>query len=61
MTTFNWLKENNILYKDIQIDCTNISTELTSIMNGEVDGTNSLPINSQNNCANSDNFVNVGV
>ena len=29
-------------------------------MNDEVDNTNSLPINSQNNSANSDNFVNVG-
>ena len=47
MTELNWLKVNNILYKDIQIDCTNIGTELTSIMNDEkVDHTNSLPINS---------------
>ena len=61
MTALNWLKANNILYKDIQIDCTNISMKLTSIMNDEVDNTNSLPINSQNNNANSDNFVNVGV
>ena len=61
MTALNWLKANNFLYKDIQIDCTNISTKLTSIMNDEVDNTNSLPINSQNNSANSDNFVNVGV
>ena len=35
MTALNWLKANNILYKDIQIDFTNISTELTSIMNDE--------------------------
>ena len=61
MTAFNWLKANNILYKDIQIDCTNISMKLTSIINDEVDNTNSLPINSLNNSANSDNFVNVGV
>ena len=74
MTALNWLKANNILYKDIQIDCTNISTELTSIMNDEeIDHTNSLPINSpQNNLekntyenainsANSYNSVNVGV
>ena len=74
MTALNWLKANNILYKDIQIYCTNISTELTSIMNDEeIDHTNSLPINSpQNNLekntyenalnsANSDNSVNVGV
>ena len=73
-TALNWLKANNILYKDIQIDCTNISTELTSIMNDEeIDHTNSLPINSpQNNLekntyenainsANSYNSVNVGV
>ena len=74
MTALNWLKAYNILYKDIQIDCTNISTELTSIMNDEeIDHTNSLLINSpQNNLekntyentvnsANSDNSVNVGV
>ena len=61
MTALNWLKANNILYKDIQIDCTNISTKLTSIINDKVDNTNSLPINSQNNGANSDNFVNVGI
>ena len=29
MTTLDWLKANNILYKDIQIDCTSSSTELT--------------------------------
>ena len=61
MTAFNWLKANNILYRDIQIDCTNISAKLTSIMNDELDNTNSLPINSQNNSPNSDNFVNVKV
>ena len=74
MTALNWLKANNILYKDTQIDCTNISMELTSIMNDEEDDhTNSLPINSpQNNLeentyknavdsAHSDNSVNVGV
>ena len=74
MTALNWLKANNILYKDTQIDCTNISMELTSIMNDEEDNhTNSLPINSpQNNLeentyknavdsAHSDNSVNVGV
>ena len=61
MTAFNWLKANNILYIDIQIDCTNISAKLTSIMNDELDNTNSLPINSQNNSPNSDNFVNVEV
>ena len=33
----------------------------TSILNDKVDNTNSIPINSQNNSANSDNFVNVGV
>ena len=50
MTALNWLKAYNILYKDIQIDCTNISTELTSIMNDEeIDHTNSLPINSPQN------------
>lgn len=50
MTALNWLKANNILYKDIQIDCTNISTELTSIMNNEeVDHTNSSPTNSPQN------------
>ena len=50
MTALNWLKANNILHKDIQIDCTNISTELTSIMNNEeIDHTNSLPINSPQN------------
>ena len=61
ITALNWLKANNILYKDIQIDCTNISTQLTSLRNDKVDNTNSLPKNSQNNSANSDNFVNVGV
>ena len=61
MTALNGLKANNILYRDIQIDCTNISTKLTSMMNDGVDNTNSLPINSQNNNTNSDNFVNVGV
>ena len=61
MTALNWLKANNILYKDVQIDCTNISTKLTSIMNDEVDNTNLLSINSQNDSANSDNFVIVGV
>ena len=74
MTALNWLKANNIFYKDIQIDCKNISTELTSIMNDEeIDHTNSLPINSpQNNLekntygnainsANSYNSVNVRV
>ena len=74
MTALNWLKANNILYKDIQIDCTNISTELTSIMNDEeIDHTNSLPVNSpqnnleKNTCenainsTNSYNSVNVGV
>ena len=61
MTALNWLKANNIFYKDIQIDCTNISTKLTSIMKDKVDNTNSLPMNSQNNSANSNNFVNVGV
>ena len=74
MTALNWLKANNIFYKDIHIDWANISTELTSIMNDEeVDLTSSLPINSpQNNLekntyenavdsANSDNSVNVGV
>ena len=61
MTALNWLKANNILDKGIQIDCANISTKLTSIMNDEVDNSNSLPINSQNNNGNSDNFVNVGV
>ena len=61
MTALNWLKANNILYRDIQIDCTNTSTKLTSIMNDEVDNTISLPISSQNNSTNSDNFVNVGV
>lgn len=74
MTALNWLKANNSLYKDKQIDCTNISTELASIINDEeIDHTNSLPINSpQNNLekntyenavnsANSDNSINVGV
>ena len=31
MSALNWLKANNPLYKDIQIDCTNISVELTDI------------------------------
>ena len=49
MTVINRLKAN-ILYKDIQIDCTNISTELTRIINEEeVDHANSLPINSPQN------------
>ena len=50
MTALNWL-EANIFHNDIQTDCTNMSTELTSIMNDEeVDQTNSSPINSlQNN------------
>ena len=74
MTALNWLKVNNILYKNIQINCTTISTELTSIMNDdEVDHTNSLPINFCQNSlekntyenaldnANSDNSVNVGI
>ena len=30
MTALNWLKANSPLYKDIQIDCTNIGTDLTS-------------------------------
>lgn len=60
MTALHWLKLNSILYKDIEIDCTNVSTELTSIMNDEVGKTNPLPLNCQNNGANSDNFVNVG-
>ena len=73
MTPLNWL-EANIFHNDIQTDCTNISTELTSIMNDEeVDQTNSSPINSlQNNLkkntyenavdsANSDHSVNVEV
>ena len=37
MTALNWLKANNILYRDIQIDCTIISTKLTSMMNDGVD------------------------
>lgn len=71
MTALNWLKANNILYKDIQIDCTNISAELTSIINNEeVDHTNSLPItspqnnlekNTYENVVQSTNSVNVGV
>ena len=31
MSALNWLKANNPLYKDIQIDCTNISVELTDM------------------------------
>lgn len=57
MTALNWLKANKILYKDIQIDCTNISTELTSIMNDEVvDHTNSSPINSPQNSLEKNTF-----
>ena len=59
MTALNWLKANNILYKDIQIDCTNISTELTSIMNDEeIDHTNSSPINSPQNNLEKNTFEN---
>ena len=57
MTALNWLKANKILCKDIQIDCTNISTELTSIMNDEVvDHTNSSPINSSQNSLEKNTF-----
>ena len=31
MSALNWLKVSNSLYKDIQIDCSNISEELTDM------------------------------
>ena len=31
MSALNWLKVSNPLYKDIQIDCSNISEELTDM------------------------------
>lgn len=48
MSALNWLKANNPLYKDIQIDCTNISVELTDMTQADNDDTN-LPTNTVNN------------
>ena len=48
MSALNWLKTNNPLYKDIQIDCTNISVELTDMTQADKDDTN-LPANTVNN------------
>lgn len=31
LAALNWLKANNVLYKDIEIDCTNVSRDLTEI------------------------------
>ena len=42
MSALNWLKANNPLYKDIQIDCSNISTELTDMTQADDDDTNLL-------------------
>lgn len=42
MSALNWLKANNPLYKDIQIDCSNISAELTDMTQADDDDTNLL-------------------
>ena len=39
MSALNWLKANNPLYKDIQIDCTNISVQLTDMTQADNDDT----------------------
>ena len=47
----NWLKSNNILYKDVSIDCTNINNELTDITSPE--SNNSLQTSDTNDEASS--------
>ena len=39
ITALNWLKDDNPLYKDIQIDCGNIDVQLTDMTHNENDDT----------------------
>lgn len=39
ITALNWLKADNPLYKDIQIDCGNIDVQLTDMTHNENDDT----------------------
>ena len=61
MSALKWLKANNPLYKDIQIDCTNISVLLTDMTQDDNDDT-SLQTNTVNNHIDttSENAVNMG-
>lgn len=61
MSALNGLKANNPLYEDIQIDCSNISFELTDTTHSDNDDTN-LRTNTVNNHWQStyENAVNLG-
>ena len=42
MSALNWLKASNLLYKDIQTDCSNIVVELITMTQANKDDTNLL-------------------